>query len=100
MIAAIQKSGSTADLFSPDGFVAAQMIVHAVEQADGDNVNSMIKALEGWTFEAPKGSETVRPGDHAMLQPMFQAKLVQQGTSWVPELVKMTPADDTAPPGP
>ena len=100
MIASIQNAGSTPDLFSPDGFVAAQMIVHAVEQADGANVDSMIKALEGWTFDAPKGSETVRPGDHAMLQPMFQAKLVQQGTSWVPQLVGMVPADDTAPPGP
>lgn len=100
MIASIENAGSTADLFSPDGFVAAQMIVHAVEQADGANVDGMIKALEGWTLDAPKGAETVRPGDHAMLQAMFQAKLVQQGTSWVPEVVRMVPADDTAPPGP
>jgi branched-chain amino acid transport system substrate-binding protein len=97
MITAIQKAGSSADLFSPDGFVAAQMIVHAVEQAAGDNVDNMIKALEGWTFDAPKGSETIRAGDHAMLQPMFQAKLVQQGTSWEPQLGKVIPAGTTAP---
>jgi branched-chain amino acid transport system substrate-binding protein len=97
MISAIEKAGSSADLFSPDGFVAAQMIVHAVEQAGGDNVDGMIKALEGWTFDAPKGPETIRARDHAMLQPMFQAKLVQQGTTWEPELVKTIPPDATAP---
>jgi branched-chain amino acid transport system substrate-binding protein len=99
MITAISKAGSSADLFSPDGFVAAQMIVHAVEQAGGDNVDNMIKALEGWTFDAPKGSQTIRAGDHAMLQPMFQAKLVQQGTSWEPKPGKVIPAGTTAPAG-
>ncbi|MDB5065083.1 MAG: amino acid transporter substrate-binding protein, partial [Chloroflexi bacterium] len=79
------------------GFVAAQMIVHAVEQAGGDNVDGMIKALEGWTFDAPKGPQTIRARDHAMLQPMFQARLVQQGTTWEPELVRTIPPDATAP---
>ncbi|MDQ1506521.1 MAG: branched-chain amino acid transport system substrate-binding protein [Actinomycetota bacterium] len=99
MITAIQKAGSSPDLFSPDGFVAAQMIVHAVEGAGGDNVDNMIRALEGWTFDAPKGSQTIRAGDHAMLQPMFQATLVPQGTSWEPKLGKVIPAATTAPPG-
>jgi branched-chain amino acid transport system substrate-binding protein len=98
MISAIDRAGSSPDLFSPDGFVAAQMIVHAVEQAGGDNVDGMIKALEGWTFDAPKGPQTIRARDHAMLQPMFQARLVHQGTTWEPELVKAIPADATAPP--
>jgi branched-chain amino acid transport system substrate-binding protein len=97
MISAIDRAGSSPDLFSPDGFVAAQMIVHAVEQAGGDNVDGMIKALEGWTFDAPKGPQTIRARDHAMLQPMFQARLVHQGTTWEPELVKAIPADATAP---
>lgn len=98
MVSAIEKAGSSPDLFSPDGFVAAQMIVHAVEQAGGDNVDGMIKALEGWTFDAPKGTQTIRARDHAMLQPMFQARLVQQGTAWEPELVETIPPDATAPP--
>lgn len=98
MISDITKAGGTPDLFSPDGFVAAQMIVHAVEQADGDNVDKMISALDGWTFDAPKGSETIRASDHAMLQPMFQAKLVDKNGTWTPELVDTVPADKTAPP--
>ncbi len=94
---AITKAGGTPDLFSPDGFVAAQMIVHAVEKAGGDDVEKMISGLEGWTFDAPKGSQTVRAGDHAMLQPMFQAKLTGSGTSWAPKLVTTVPATTTAP---
>lgn len=93
----ITKAGGTPDLFSPDGFVAAQMIVHAVEKANGDDVQAMIGALEGWTFDAPKGSETIRASDHAMLQPMFQAKLTGSGTSWSPTLVTTVGANDTAP---
>ncbi len=94
---AITKAGGTPDLFSPDGFVAAQMIVRAVEKADGDDVPAMISALEGWTFDAPKGSQTIRPGDHAMLQPMFRAKLTGSASSWTPQLVGTVAASDTAP---
>lgn len=99
MTKAITKAGGTPDLFSPDGFVAGQMIAHAVQKADGDDVDSMIKALEGWTFDAPKGSETIRASDHAMLQPMYRAKLTGSGTSWKPSLITTVPAGKTAPPG-
>jgi branched-chain amino acid transport system substrate-binding protein len=97
MKAAITKAGGTPDLFSPDGFVAAQMIVRAVERADGTDVDKMISGLEGWTFDAPKGSVTVRAQDHAMLQPMFRARLTGSGTTWKPVLVATVPATTTAP---
>jgi branched-chain amino acid transport system substrate-binding protein len=64
------------DLFTPDGFVAAQMIVRAVSEADPTDVDGMIAALEGWTFDAPKGTTTIRASDHAMLQPMFTASML------------------------
>ncbi|HET7386262.1 MAG TPA: substrate-binding domain-containing protein [Nocardioidaceae bacterium] len=99
MVDAVKKAGSEADLFTPDGFVAAQMIVHAIHTSGGgEDVDKMISALEGWTFDAPKGSETVRASDHAMLQPMFTAKLVKQGSTWVPQLENTVPADQVAPP--
>lgn len=99
MTEAITAAGSTPDLFSPDGFVAAQMIVHAVQAAGGgSNVEAMVGALEGWTFDAPKGSTTIRPGDHAMLQPMFQATLGPVGSGYAPKLVATVPTADTAPP--
>ncbi len=98
MVDAVKKAGSQADLFTPDGFVAAQMMVHAIEQGGGTDVDKMVSGLEGWSFDAPKGKETVRASDHAMLQPMFQAKLVKQGGSWMPKLEKTIPAGDVAPP--
>ncbi|MFF2496176.1 substrate-binding domain-containing protein [Agromyces sp. NPDC058064] len=97
MIEHLEAAGAAPDLFSPDGFVAAQMIVQAVREG-GDTVDGMIDALEGWTFDSVKGEITVRAEDHAMIQPMYQAKLVQDGGAWVPELVDTIDADEVAPP--
>jgi len=77
MVKQMRKFGQVPDLFTPDGFVTAELIVHAVQVADGDDVDKMIKALEGYQFQAPKGTERVRPQDHAMIQPMFQVELVK-----------------------
>lgn len=97
MIAHIEAAGGAADLFSPDGFIAAQMIVQAIREG-GDDVDAMIAALEGWTFDGPKGSTTIRAEDHAVIQPMFQARLVADGDSWIPELVDVVDAATVAPP--
>jgi branched-chain amino acid transport system substrate-binding protein len=91
LVAALKKQNKVPDLFDPDGFVAAQMIVHAIEKADGDDVGKMIGALENWTFEAPKGTQTVRAADHAMLQPMFVATLQGSGANLTPHLVRTIP---------
>lgn len=93
----VSEAGGTPDLFTPDGFVAGQMIVQALTEGKGD-VNAMIGALEGWTFDGPKGSLTVRASDHALLQDMYTAKLVEKDGAFVPELVDTVPADQVAPP--
>ncbi|MPV36396.1 substrate-binding domain-containing protein [Georgenia subflava] len=100
MIEHVEANGGTPDLFTPDGFTAAQMIVHAIEEAGGaDDVDAMIAALEGWSFDGPKGSYTIRESDHALIQPMYQAKLVSDGSGgWVPELVGEVAGEDVAPP--
>lgn len=98
LVQALKAQGKVPDLFDPDGFVAAQMIVHAVQIADGDDVEKMIHALENWTFLAPKGQQIVRAADHAMLQPMFQVKLVAAGSSYEPQIVKTMAPADVAPP--
>jgi branched-chain amino acid transport system substrate-binding protein len=99
LISEAKKNGSFSDLFTPDGFVTAQLLARAVDKADGDtNVDAMITALEGYSFLAPKGQQTVRAADHAMLQPMFIAKLNQSGTDYTATLVKTLSAQDTAPP--
>jgi branched-chain amino acid transport system substrate-binding protein len=86
--------GGKTDLFHPDGFAAAQMIVHALE-AGGDDVDKMVAGLEGYSFDSVKGKVTVRAEDHALLQPMFQAKL--SGTD-AAVLTDTIPAEAAAPP--
>ena len=96
MVEAIEEAGGTPDLFSPDGFNAAIMIVHAIESGQGD-VDAMVAALEGFEFEGPKGTMTVRASDHALIQEMYQVKLVAKDGTFVPELVDTVSADDVAP---
>ena len=98
LIAALKKQGKVPDLFDPDGFVAAQMIVHAIEKAGGDDPDKMIAALEGWSFTGPKGAEQVRAADHALLQPMFVAKLEPAGSGFEPKLLRTVPREAVAPP--
>ena len=97
LIKALKADGIEADIFHNDGFVAAQMVVRAVKEGSGD-VPAMIDALEGWTFTGPKGEQTIRAEDHALLQPMFQARLVKSGDSIEPELVDTLSPDKVAPP--
>jgi branched-chain amino acid transport system substrate-binding protein len=97
MDAYLEENGHEADLFTPDGFVGAQMLVHAITEAAGD-VDGMIAALEGWTFDSVKGELTIRAEDHALIQPMFQVRLVDQDGEWVPELVETADAEAVAPP--
>ena len=96
MLDAVEAAGGTPDLFTPDGFVAAQMIVHAVQEGAGD-VEAMVDALEGYSFEGPKGQTTVRASDHALIQPMYQAELVKKGDTWTPELVEVVDGEAVAP---
>jgi branched-chain amino acid transport system substrate-binding protein len=89
---------SVPDLFTADGFAAAQMVVRAIQAGGGTNVNAMINGLAGWTFLAPKGEQTIRASDHAMLQPMYQAKLTDvSATDFTPSLVATLPSSETAP---
>ena len=99
MISYLEANDAQVDLFSPDGFVAAQLVVQAVREGGGDNVDDMIASLEGYTFDSVKGSLTIRADDHAVLQPMFQATLNEgaDGT-WSPELIETVDADTVAPP--
>jgi branched-chain amino acid transport system substrate-binding protein len=96
MIELVTDAGGTPDLFTPDGFNAALMIVHAIKEGKGD-VEAMISALEGYSFDGPKGTTTVRAGDHALIQEMYQVKLVSDGGAYTPELISAVAADDVAP---
>jgi branched-chain amino acid transport system substrate-binding protein len=90
---------SVPDLFAADGFVGAEMVAHAIAAGGGTSVNAMIGALDGWRFLAPKGMQQIRASDHAMLQPMYQVKLVEHSpTDFTPVLLATLSASQTAPP--
>ncbi len=76
LVAYMKKQHQLPDLFTPDGFVTAQMICHALAKG-GTDTTKQIGALEGWKFLAPKGEEYIRAQDHALIQPMFQVQLYQ-----------------------
>lgn len=97
MVKAVTDAGGTPDLFTPDGFNAAIMLVQALKASTTD-VDAMVAALEGFSFDGPKGKTTVRASDHALLQEMYQVKLVKQADgTFQPELVGTSPADSVAP---
>jgi branched-chain amino acid transport system substrate-binding protein len=97
--AGLAEQGAAVDLFTNDGFVAAQMVVRALQEG-GDDPDAMVTALEGWSFTGPKGPSTVRAEDHALLQPMFTARLTAQGGGYAPQPVGTLSADQVAPPAP
>ena len=94
----MKRRNQLPDIFTPDGFVAAQMIVRAVQKGGGEDVDKMIKALEGWKFAGPKGPQRIRPEDHAMLQPMFQVRLRTVKGKQVPVPVKTFSPGNVQPP--
>ncbi|MFI6846892.1 substrate-binding domain-containing protein [Kitasatospora sp. NBC_00085] len=97
---AVTAGGGKSDIFTPDGFTAAQMVVHAIEANHGstDDTSALVNALEGWSFDAVKGRATVRAEDHALLQPMFQVRLTGTGAAAKPTVEKTLTADEAAPP--
>ena len=57
LVRSMRKRGQVPDLFTPDGFVAGQMIVRALQKGSATDVEKMISALEGWNFTGPKGQQ-------------------------------------------
>ena len=94
----MRKRGQVPDLFTPDGFNAALMLVHALKVGDY-NVDKMITALEGFKFLGPKGWSAIRPQDHALLQPMFRVQLVKGSNGKLqPKVLGTANSFQTAPP--
>jgi branched-chain amino acid transport system substrate-binding protein len=97
LVAQMKKRSQVPDLFSPDGFNAGLMIVHALQVGKYDP-DKMVTALEGYKFLGPKGYNAVRPQDHALLQPMFRVQLVKSGSRLVAKVLGTASSYATAPP--
>ncbi|HEX2509602.1 MAG TPA: substrate-binding domain-containing protein [Microvirga sp.] len=67
------------DFFTAGGFAAASAVLAAVEKAGGTDTEKLITAMEGLTFDTPKGSMTFRKEDHQALQVMYHFKVKADG---------------------
>jgi len=89
------------DLFTPGGMTAAISIVEALKKSNGDATSeALIPAMEGLSFETPKGTMTFRLEDHQALQAMYAVTLEKkEGVDHpVPVLRKELTPEETAPP--
>jgi branched-chain amino acid transport system substrate-binding protein len=78
------------DFFTAGGMSAAIAVVEALKKTNGDtSTNKLISAMEGMSFETPKGKMTFRKEDHQAMQSMYHFKIkVDPAFTWgVPELV-------------
>ncbi|HEU0202775.1 MAG TPA: ABC transporter substrate-binding protein, partial [Burkholderiaceae bacterium] len=78
------------DFFTAGGMAAAMAVVEALKKTNGDtSTEKLISAMEGMTFDTPKGPMTFRKEDHQAMQSMFHFKIkADPSVAWgIPELV-------------
>jgi len=75
---------------------AAIAIVEAVKKAKSTDSEKLIAAMEGMSFETPKGTMTFRKEDHQALQVMYHWRMKKNPADNVDllELVRVVPADE------
>ena len=67
---------SPPDFFTAGGFSAAMALVTALKKTNGDTgSDKLIAAMEGMSFETPKGQMTFRKEDHQAMQSMFHFRV-------------------------
>ncbi|WP_151631875.1 substrate-binding domain-containing protein [Noviherbaspirillum aerium] len=85
------------DFFTAGGMSAGIALVEALKKTGGDtNTEKLITAMEGMSFESPKGKMTFRKEDHQALQSMYHFKIkVDPAFPWgVPDLVREIKIED------
>jgi branched-chain amino acid transport system substrate-binding protein len=78
------------DFFTAGGMSAAIAVVEALKKTKGDTgSDKLIAAMEGMSFETPKGKMTFRKEDHQAMQSMYHFKIkADPAFAWgVPELI-------------
>lgn len=100
-----KRFNSPPDFFTAQGMAQAIFIVSGLEKAKSTKTNDLIAAMEGLTFDSPKGKMTMRAADHQTMQPMYHFRVkVEERNNWfpdgkpvtvgVPELVREIPASE------
>ena len=86
--------GTPPDFFVAGGMAAGIAVVEAIKKAGGTDTEKLIAAMEGMSFETPKGTMTFRKDDHQALQDMYQFRIKKtQANEWdLLELVRVISA--------
>lgn len=96
-----KRFGQPPDFFTAGGMAAGIAIVTALNKTAGDsNTDKLIKAMEGMSFDTPKGRMTFRPEDHQAMQSMYHFRIKNDpSVQWaVQDLVKEITPDQMAVP--
>lgn len=92
-----ERFDSPPDFFTAGGMSAGIAIVEAIKKAGGaEDTDALVAAMEGLTWETPKGTMTFRPEDHQAMQSMYHFRTeVQDGKDYgVPVLVREIGMDE------
>jgi branched-chain amino acid transport system substrate-binding protein len=93
-----KRYGQPPDFFTCGGMAAAVAIVDAIKKAHGTDTEKLIHAMEGMSFDTPKGKMTFRKEDHQAMQDMFEfriKKASEQKNEWdLLDLVRVIPASE------
>ena len=83
------------DFFTAGGMAAALAVVKALNTAETLDTEGLIAAMEGMSWDTPKGEMTFRPEDHQALQSMLHFKIrVDDDVAWaIPEKVEIITPD-------
>jgi branched-chain amino acid transport system substrate-binding protein len=63
------------DFFVAGGFAAASAVVASLQKAGSTDTEKLIAAMEGLSFDTPKGPMTFRKEDHQALQDMYHWRI-------------------------
>jgi branched-chain amino acid transport system substrate-binding protein len=85
-----KRHKSPPDFFTAGGMAAGIAIVEGLKKAGSTDTEKLIAAMEGMSFETPKGTMTFRKEDHQAMQSMYHFKIkVDKDVAWaIPELVR------------
>jgi branched-chain amino acid transport system substrate-binding protein len=83
------------DFFVAGGFAAASAVVASLQKAGSTDTEKLIAAMEGLSFDTPKGPMTFRKEDHQALQDMYHWRIKKDAKdNDMLELVANIPAKD------
>jgi branched-chain amino acid transport system substrate-binding protein len=96
-----KRYGQPPDFFTAGGMASGIAIATALAKTKGDSdTDTLIKAMEGMSFETPKGKMTFRPEDHQAMQSMYHFRIKNDpSVPWaVQDLVKEITPDQMSVP--